>query len=288
VRGGAALPIPARQLTPQARSEETDLPGRLPAPGVRAHLAAPCLAAAIHRIPRKGTVLLVKVIAAAAVMLCLSTFPVAAEPAAGGSQKQESAAPSARPAGDRGAPRSTPPAPELADEEEPELVVHLGIPADQKEAKPTDGVGEPAEPAAAAPPPKPAHQPSPKEKAVAQRKAQLAREGLAFRGTPYVWGGDGRSGFDCSGLTQYLYARLGIKLPHSAKMQYALGIPVARQDLQIGDLVFFNIRGPLTHVGMYIGDGKFVHAANPRKGVTVTRLDSPFYSRRYAGARRYG
>lgn len=128
---------------------------------------------------------------------------------------------------------------------------------------------------------------SPKERARAQRRTRLVREALSYRGTPYVWGGEGRYGFDCSGFTQCLYAKRGIKLPHSARMQYDLGTPVAKADLHDGDLVFFNTRGPITHVGMYIGNGQFVHAANPRRGVVVSAITDSYYSSRFAGARRY-
>ena len=167
-----------------------------------------------------------------------------------------------------------------SDEEYPELEVQLGIPEQPQETRPAD---EPERKKA------PAQAPAltPKQKAQAERRARLAREALSFRGAPYVWGGDGRSGFDCSGFTQYLYGRRGIELPHSARMQFDLGAPVERSELREGDLVFFNTRGPISHVGMYIGSGKFVHAANPRRGVTVSPLDSPYYTKRYAGARRY-
>lgn len=115
----------------------------------------------------------------------------------------------------------------------------------------------------------------------------LVSRALGWLGVRYVWGGTSTKGVDCSGLTQSLYKSQGIKLPHNAKAQFKLGKPVPRDALIPGDLVFFNTRGPLTHVGMYIGDGKFIHAANPRKGVRVDSLSSKYYSSRYAGARRY-
>jgi cell wall-associated NlpC family hydrolase len=127
-----------------------------------------------------------------------------------------------------------------------------------------------------------------KEEAVAKRRAQLTREALSCRGSRYVWGGDGRGGtFDCSGFTQFLYAKKGIKLPHSAKAQFGGGTSVSKAELKEGDLVFFNTRGPITHVGMYISGGKFIHAANRRRGVVVDSIDEPYYAKRYAGARRY-
>lgn len=179
-------------------------------------------------------------------------------------------------------PKSTPaltnPTSDL-DEDMPELVVVLGLPA-QKNIKPVKQTAE--KPAARL-----ASAPTSKELAQAERRARLTKEALGFRGAPYIWGGEGRRGFDCSGFTQYLYKKRGINLPHSAKLQFGKGRPVAKNDLIEGDLVFFNTTGPLTHVGMYIGNRKFVHAANKRRGVTVDSLDSPYYAKRYAGARRY-
>jgi cell wall-associated NlpC family hydrolase len=126
-----------------------------------------------------------------------------------------------------------------------------------------------------------------REEALDRRRMSLARTALGFRGTPYVWGGDSPRAFDCSGFTQYLYKKqYGISLPHNAKMQYGMGRAVSSDDLQVGDLVFFNTRGPLTHVGMYIGDDRFVHAANPRRGVRVDNL-AGYYMKVFAGARRY-
>ncbi len=121
------------------------------------------------------------------------------------------------------------------------------------------------------------------------RAVRIAQDALAYRGAPYVWGGDGRRGvFDCSGFTQYLYAKKGIKLPHSAKIQFGMGSRVSRDELSNGDLVFFNTpRGPITHVGMYIGNGRFIHAANPRRGVITSNLSDSYYSSKYAGARRF-
>jgi len=115
----------------------------------------------------------------------------------------------------------------------------------------------------------------------------LVTRALGWLGTRYVWGGTSAKGVDCSGLTQSLYKSQGIKLPHNAKAQFKLGKPVPRDALVPGDLVFFNTRGPLTHVGMYIGEGKFIHAANPKRGVRIDSLSSRYYNSRYAGARRY-
>ncbi|MDI6828372.1 MAG: C40 family peptidase [Armatimonadota bacterium] len=115
----------------------------------------------------------------------------------------------------------------------------------------------------------------------------LISRAFSYVGGRYKWGGTSRNGIDCSGLTRMLYLKEGIDLPHNAKLQFKLGKPVAKEDLLPGDLVFFNTRGPLTHVGIWIGNGQFIHAASRRRGVRVDYLSNPYYSKRFAGARRY-
>jgi peptidoglycan DL-endopeptidase CwlO len=107
---------------------------------------------------------------------------------------------------------------------------------------------------------------------------------LQYLGVPYVWGGASPSGFDCSGLTMYVYAKVGVYLPHNAAMQYGMGTPVSRSQLAPGDLVFFN---GLSHVGMYIGGGRFVHAPHTGDVVKISSLSEYWYSATYVGARRY-
>ncbi len=112
--------------------------------------------------------------------------------------------------------------------------------------------------------------------------AQVAVDtALAQLGDPYVWAGAGPDIFDCSGLTQYAYGAAGIYLPHSSSMQSTTGTAVAYEDMQPGDLVFFY--SPVSHVGMYIGGGRMVHAATFGVPVQVTSVDMAGY----AGARRY-
>ncbi len=95
---------------------------------------------------------------------------------------------------------------------------------------------------------------------------------LAQVGKPYVWGAAGPNSFDCSGLTQYAYAAAGVSLPHSASMQSTMGRPVSKDQLQPGDLVFFYT--PVSHVGMYIGNGQMVHASTSGEPVKVVPLSS--------------
>ena len=95
---------------------------------------------------------------------------------------------------------------------------------------------------------------------------------LAQVGDPYVWGAAGPDAFDCSGLTQYAYSAAGVALPHSSSAQSQMGIPVSRAQLQPGDLVFFY--SPVSHVGMYIGNGQMVHASTSGEPVKVVSLDS--------------
>jgi cell wall-associated NlpC family hydrolase len=123
--------------------------------------------------------------------------------------------------------------------------------------------------------------------ASAKIKSKAVQQALKLRGSRYRYGGSSRGGFDCSGFTQYVYKRMGVNLPHSSAAQFKCGEPVARKDLKPGDLVFFG-RGSryVGHVGIYIGDDKFVHASNPSRGVVVDSLSSKYYASRYRGARR--
>jgi cell wall-associated NlpC family hydrolase len=116
----------------------------------------------------------------------------------------------------------------------------------------------------------------------------LVRTAYAYRGTPYRWGGASGRGFDCSGFTSYLYHRVGVSLPHSASGQFRYGRRVDHKGLRPGDLVFFHtVHSGISHVGMYVGNGKFVHASSRRAGgVRVDTLSSGYYRNRFRGARR--
>ena len=110
---------------------------------------------------------------------------------------------------------------------------------------------------------------------------EAATIALKYLGVKYVWGGESPAGFDCSGLVAYVYGQLGIALPHYAAAQYQLGVAVPRDQLQPGDLVFFD---GLDHVGIYIGSGQFVHAPHTGDVVKITTLAA--YGGSYVGARR--
>jgi cell wall-associated NlpC family hydrolase len=130
-----------------------------------------------------------------------------------------------------------------------------------------------ADPAAAAAPVGPAPPPTHSSVvAIAER----------YLGVPYRWGGASPSGFDCSGLVMYVFAQVGVSLPHSSYAQYGMGTPVSRDQLQPGDLVFFDGLG---HVGIYVGGGSFIHAPHTGDVVKISSMTG-WYSSTYVGARR--
>ncbi len=106
---------------------------------------------------------------------------------------------------------------------------------------------------------------------------------LSQLGTPYVWGGAAPGGFDCSGLIMWSYAQVGVSLPHLTYSLYAMGVPVSRDQLAPGDLVFFDGLG---HAGIYIGGGQFVHAPHSGDVVKISNLSEGWYASTYVGARR--
>ena len=114
--------------------------------------------------------------------------------------------------------------------------------------------------------------------------ARAARYARRLLGVPYRYGGDSpRSGFDCSGLVRYVFGHFGLELPHSSYADFDLGRGVPRAGLRPGDLVFFDGLG---HVGLYVGSGRFIHAPHSGATVRITSMSDPWYSARYAGARR--
>lgn len=120
------------------------------------------------------------------------------------------------------------------------------------------------------------------------RGQYLAQEALSYRGARYAFGGNGRNGLDCSGLTQSVARAWGLMLPRTSTAQYKRGRPVPRDKMVPGDLVFFKntYKRGISHVGIYIGEGRFLHAASRRRGVIVSSLSDPYYLNRWAGARR--
>jgi peptidoglycan DL-endopeptidase LytE len=117
---------------------------------------------------------------------------------------------------------------------------------------------------------------------------QLASMGLEFLGVKYRRSGESEaSGFDCSGFVKTLFEKFQISLPRSSRDQYQIGEKVDKDKLEIGDLIFFSSRGRTpSHVGVYIGDDKFLHAALKARRVLISSLTSPWYTKRFLGARR--
>lgn len=131
--------------------------------------------------------------------------------------------------------------------------------------------------------------------AYSREQARLAntvsgRAGVALRyafkqiGDNYVWGAAGPIRWDCSGLTMRSYEQAGVRLPHSSRAQFGYGRSIARSNLLPGDLVFFG--SPISHVGIYVGKGKMVHAPRPGAKVQIVEFGNYFGRKKYVGARR--
>ena len=121
-------------------------------------------------------------------------------------------------------------------------------------------------------------------------KQKLLEDAQYFKGGKYVWGGTTPEGFDCSGYVQYLYKKHNINLPRTAWQQSKQGQVIEKHKLQKGDLLFFltdKKRGiPITHVGIYIGNGNFIHAASKKKGIIISPLTHGSYAKTFVSARR--
>jgi peptidoglycan DL-endopeptidase CwlO len=117
---------------------------------------------------------------------------------------------------------------------------------------------------------------------------EIVKEARDSVGIRYGYGRADSRVTDCAGLTRRVAAKAGVQLPRTSRAQYGVGDPIERDDLTPGDLVFFRntYRRGISHVGIYIGDGKFVHAASRQRAVVVDGLDEPYFATRFAGGRR--
>ena len=115
---------------------------------------------------------------------------------------------------------------------------------------------------------------------------RIVQTSLRYQGVPYVFGGTTPSGFDCSGFTRYVFAKVGVYLPRAADEQYEVGQRVSYSRLQSGDLVYFSTyESGASHVGIYLGNDQFISATSSR-GIAIARMDSGYWGDRYIGARR--
>ncbi|MDR7556012.1 MAG: NlpC/P60 family protein [Armatimonadota bacterium] len=141
---------------------------------------------------------------------------------------------------------------------------------------PGDGVWQP-----------PPGAPTPQDRAVPVHARQIAAAARRLVGVPYTWGGSSAQGVDCSGLVWLLYAPVWPGLPRTSFALFAVGAPVDPAALQPGDLVFFTTYAPgASHVGVYVGDGQFVHVSSSAGRVVSSPLADPYYAARFLGARR--
>lgn len=105
-------------------------------------------------------------------------------------------------------------------------------------------------------------------------------------GTPYRYGGADEGGFDCSGLVYYSYQQVGKNVPRTTRSLWNSLQRIPTSELRAGDVLFFRIKGKVSHVGMYLGSRRFVHAPQSGRQVSVARLDAPFYQKAFIGAGR--
>jgi cell wall-associated NlpC family hydrolase len=126
------------------------------------------------------------------------------------------------------------------------------------------------------------------EEASSARSRELMLHALSQIGVPYRYGGSTpEDGFDCSGLVRYVFARVGVALPRTTYAMSTLGIPVSPEALQPGDLVFFDtLRKPFSHVGIYLGEQRFIHAPTTGGTVQLVNMRERYWQTRYEGARR--
>lgn len=135
-------------------------------------------------------------------------------------------------------------------------------------------------------PPETQHSPT---TAPGSRQSEHLATTIASRmvGKPYRYGGASPQGFDCSGLVYYAYRQAGYKIPRTSQQQYRDSLPVKRSHIREGDLLFFRIEGKVSHVGVYLGGNRFIHAPSSGKRVTITSLDNPYWQQRLTKTGRF-
>jgi cell wall-associated NlpC family hydrolase len=128
----------------------------------------------------------------------------------------------------------------------------------------------------------------PRDPSAPGRSPEMVFQALAVAGVPYRWGGESpENGFDCSGLVAHVYREaFGVQLPHNAWEQSRIGRAVSSSELIAGDLVFYNTDRPYSHVGIYLGDDRFIHAPRPGAAVRVENMRTRYWLTRFNGARR--
>jgi cell wall-associated NlpC family hydrolase len=129
--------------------------------------------------------------------------------------------------------------------------------------------------------------PTPQSVAEASVGSEIVIRAVALLGSPYKWGGSGPLAFDCSGLVRYLHHEVGIEVPRTALEQYMASTPVSTAKLEPGDLLFFRTRGRnVSHVAIYAGSGRFVHAPQTGRSIELGTLDDGYYGARFVAAGR--
>jgi cell wall-associated NlpC family hydrolase len=136
-------------------------------------------------------------------------------------------------------------------------------------------------------PPQPAPVVAPAAEPAASVGNEIALRAISLLGKPYVWGGADLTGFDCSGLVRFIYDQVGIAVPRTAAEQYSAAKPIALRGLEPGDLLFFRTQGQrISHVAIYTGEGRFIHAPRTGQPVEFRTIDDDYYRPRLAGAGR--
>lgn len=117
-------------------------------------------------------------------------------------------------------------------------------------------------------------------------RTQVVFTAMQMVGVPYIWGGSTPAGFDCSGLVQYAYSNVGLHLPRTAAEQFAASTPLTLENAVAGDLLFFSDRSRTSHVAIYLGEGRFVHAPNGGSRVSLDDFSTPYWRAHFSGAGR--